>query len=1067
MINIKYRYDQAKSLAWFLFFMLFLRQGAIAQDYFFDRYNLGSQKIYDLIQDSRGFVWLGTENGLTRFDGKTFQNFTSRDGLPAGGVWCIYEDDRGKIWFGHLNGGGVSVFDGKNFNKCTFDTITIERDVTGITQTGDSLWFTTTSDGAILASYPGDSVRRIKAKSFLGNEGLGYEVTGIYRMKDGSLIFNMNGALKKLDRKEGSFIGYRMPNMTRYFETSRMLEDSRGDLWFGTFRGGIYRYEMDKDEMVSYDLVKLGLSGNSVTCITEDRSGKVWIGTYSGDIAVFEGEKIKVFNASNGFGGANKISKIIEDREGNILISDHQSGLSIYKGDAFMTLDDKEAMDDDNITAIVSDRTGTLWMGTAAGLCRYKPGSGGIQMLAKEKERGIRNIKALKETEPGRIWIAHSYGEDSRIAVYDPVKNVIEERTDINNELAGRGHINALERDAKNNLWLALDNKVVICDFVKDTIRQLNSLGGLVNKITALHCDSEGNMWIGTEGFSSGPGGLIKFTAEKGYNYSEDEFSFVDALSGIIPVALETDKSGTLWIGTKERLVSFRADSVIDSYSRDNGLLADDINLLVAAGDGSIFIGTDKGLNRLFPGKGRIHTFTAKNGFPGVMANDNAVSRAADGSIWFGTSAGATRLDPARLSPAEPQPKPQIMSLKIKGRPYDMRNGMKLKYSQRWIYFDYYSVSLENQDAVKYMVKLEGADPDWRITDQTFMDYSSRQPGKYTFMVRATNSRGVWNDEPAVFSFTIKPPFYRTAWFMLLVLALIAAWIVIYIKRREQKLIREKKVLEEKVEERTAEVVQKSLEIEEKNRDITASIRYAERIQRAMLPRENTFKETFVLFMPKDIVSGDFYWMYDNGDWQFIAAADCTGHGVPGAFMSIIGHNSLNKIVREYGLTRPAAIIDQLNIEVMKSLLQRHEKAVTDGMDIALVAFNRRNFTLEFAGAYSPLYVVRKGEVTVYKGDRFPIGMTSMEEKKSFTNQVIDISPGDMLYMCSDGYADQFGSADGKKYKSGNVKKLLAGLWDLPICAQKDRIEKEILDWKGSRPQVDDILFIGTKIPEI
>jgi serine phosphatase RsbU (regulator of sigma subunit) len=182
--------------------------------------------------------------------------------------------------------------------------------------------------------------------------------------------------------------------------------------------------------------------------------------------------------------------------------------------------------------------------------------------------------------------------------------------------------------------------------------------------------------------------------------------------------------------------------------------------------------------------------------------------------------------------------------------------------------------------------------------------------------------------------------------------------------------------------------------------------------------------------------------------------------------MSIIGHNSLNKVVREYGLTRPSAIVDQLNIEVMKSLLQRHEKAITDGMDIALIAFNKKNFTLEFAGAYSPLYVVRKGELFVYKGDRFPIGMTTMDEKKNFTNQVVDIQPGDMLYMCSDGYADQFGSTDGKKYKSGNVKKLLTEIWHLPVSTQKDRLEKEILDWKGDRSQVDDILFVGTKIPE-
>ena len=207
--------------------------------------------------------------------------------------------------------------------------------------------------------------------------------------------------------------------------------------------------------------------------------------------------------------------------------------------------------------------------------------------------------------------------------------------------------------------------------------------------------------------------------------------------------------------------------------------------------------------------------------------------------------------------------------------------------------------------------------------------------------------------------------------------------------------------------------------------------------------------------------------MYDNGDWQFIAVVDCTGHGVPGAFMSIIGHNSLNKVVREYGLTRPSAIIDQLNIEVTKALMQRHEKKITDGMDLALIAFNKRNFTLEFAGAFNPLYVVRKGEVVLYKGDRFPIGMTNTDEKKSFSNHTVDIQAGDMLYMCTDGYADQFGSAEIKKYKSYNVKKLLSTLWDLPVNEQKVRLEKEILQWKGNLEQVDDILVIGTKIPEV
>jgi serine phosphatase RsbU (regulator of sigma subunit) len=231
-----------------------------------------------------------------------------------------------------------------------------------------------------------------------------------------------------------------------------------------------------------------------------------------------------------------------------------------------------------------------------------------------------------------------------------------------------------------------------------------------------------------------------------------------------------------------------------------------------------------------------------------------------------------------------------------------------------------------------------------------------------------------------------------------------------------------------------------------------------------MLPPDDLFPETFVLFRPKDIVSGDFYWMFDNGDFEFIAAVDCTGHGVPGAFMSIIGHNSLNKIVREYGIVKPSAILDQLNNEVVKALLGRHETTVNDGMDLTLLAYDKKNRKMEFAGAYNPLYLVRNGEITVYKSDRFPIGMSTMEQKKNFTNIEVDIQPGDMVYLSSDGYADQFGGENETKYMSANFKKLLSQIYSLPVNEQKDKLDAEIIRWKGDLSQVDDILVIGTRI---
>jgi serine phosphatase RsbU (regulator of sigma subunit) len=423
-------------------------------------------------------------------------------------------------------------------------------------------------------------------------------------------------------------------------------------------------------------------------------------------------------------------------------------------------------------------------------------------------------------------------------------------------------------------------------------------------------------------------------------------------------------------------------------------------------------------------------------------------------------------LDQSLMPPVKSEPLTHIRRMEVNYAFQEMGEGLKLDYNENSIIFYYYSVCLADPGSVRYKVMLKGADSDWHpATEQKLSIYSALRPGHYTFRVKASNNYGFWNDKPVEFPFIIKPPYYLSPWFITTCFAVLLLTVITYIKLRERKLINEKKILEAKVEERTAEVVQKSIELEEKNRDITASIRYAERIQRAMLPMENIFDETFVLFMPKDIVSGDFYWMYDDGDKQYIAAVDCTGHGVPGAFMSIIGHNSLNKIVREYRLTRPAAILNQLNREVVKSLMHRDEKAVTDGMDITLIAYDKEKFTLEFAGAYNPLYVVREGQVMVYKGDRYPIGMPSAAQNRSFTNQTVDIKPGDMLYMCSDGYADQFGHTDGKKFKTVNVKRMISEIWKLPVCLQKEMLEKEIMAWKGDLPQVDDILFIGTRVP--
>jgi ligand-binding sensor domain-containing protein/serine phosphatase RsbU (regulator of sigma subunit) len=1061
MSHNQFHKSRAVLLAWLLVFLPVTEFTVNAQQYFFDNYSvkqgLSVQKVYSLFQDSKDYLWLGTANGVSRFDGKKFDNFTSRQGLAAGGVKCILQDSEGNLWFGHLNG-GISRYDGNKFEKAAFDSINLTGDVTSIIQAGDTaLWFTSISDGAILAEFPVKDISHIKSVRFWGKNGLSDQVSDAICNKAGDYICIIDAGMRKFNPETRKFENYRLPHMTTYFSTICILNDSKGNVWFGTYNGGAYKYVMSESRMEFIDLPKLGIPSNTVSCITEDSRGRIWLGTWGAGVVVFEGDSLRKYNESNGL-KASKIYDILEDIEGNILIADQTNGLTIFKGDAFTTLNSPDILPDQNINAITDDKTGAVWLGTNAGILRFWPGTGKKPVIYNRENNLIfEDIRFLRKDKDGNIWAGSNEGG---VIMFNVQTSRFEVPPYINSKLPNEGQVTAMEIDRQNHLWIGTLQGVTVGTIGEDNFFRYTLLDSLtVDRITALYCDPYGDVWVGTE-LSADKPGLLK------YDNLRKHFFAVPAMKGVIPRSFLMDNKKTLWIGTGEGLIAFRNDSVIANISQDDGLLSNSINLLADGGDGSIYIGTNKGLNRYFTQTARVFSYTEKNGFTGIETKPNAVYKTRSGDFWFGTANGATNLRQSRMFTKGLEPLTHIVGMQVNYEPRVMTAGMKLSYKERSVVFDYYSICLTNPDVVRYKVKLDGADNDWRpITDQTSAIYSALPPGKYTFNLIAANSEGLWNKEPVTFHFVIKPPFYFSWWFILLLSGVIVISIISYIKIRERTLVREKIILEEKVKQRTAEVVQKSQIIEEKNRDITASIRYAERIQRAMLPREEHYPDLFVLYMPKDIVSGDFYWMYDNGDSLLIAAVDCTGHGVPGAFMSIIGHNSLNKVVREFGLTRPSAILDQLNAEVNKAILQSQEKGINDGMDLTLISYHRKTKTVDLAGAYNPLYQVRNGEVIVHKTDRFPIGMHSLEQKKSFTNIQLDIQPGDMLYMTSDGYADQFGSSEAKKFKAVNVKRILSEIYSLPVADQKARLEKEILEWKGDLPQVDDIMFIGMRIP--
>jgi serine phosphatase RsbU (regulator of sigma subunit) len=302
--------------------------------------------------------------------------------------------------------------------------------------------------------------------------------------------------------------------------------------------------------------------------------------------------------------------------------------------------------------------------------------------------------------------------------------------------------------------------------------------------------------------------------------------------------------------------------------------------------------------------------------------------------------------------------------------------------------------------------------------------------------------------------------------------------------------------LEQKVEERTREIQQQKeeiasqrdaiedqrnmladknesleeayKEIQAQKKHITDSIVYAKRIQNAILPPKNFIDKavpnSFILYKPKDIVSGDFYWIDKSQGKSIVAAVDCTGHGVPGAFMSIIGSNQLEFAVHTKKVKTAAEILDSLNEGVELALRQESGKTnIRDGMDIALCMIDYKTYEVEFAGAYNPMYLVRKGELISYKPDKNAIGSHGEYPDKKYTNHEIKVEKDDMIYIFSDGYADQFGGPQGRKFMYSNFKDLLVRVSTLPIEEQQTIIDEEFEKWRGQEVQVDDILVIGIK----
>ena len=1055
-----------------LFLFLIIGLKVNAQTYNFNHYSLKDgliqSNVNDILQDKKGFMWFATDGGLSKFDGKTFTNYSTNEGLSEASVNTICEDNSGQIWIGHSLG-KISKYDGKKFSPFELNLKNKPSRICNISKDkSDHVWISTIGSGAIKLNATNNQY-----KQYSINEKLCDVVFMSFTDVQGKTWFVTDIGIKYYNAKNDSFIFFK-PKGFPFFEYSCMTQDESGNYWFGSANQGIVKYNI-KDSIATQYGIPQGLKSNFITALLPTENNSIWAATWEGGIVKIEGNDIISITNNNGLQG-NKIRSLFIDRENMLWAGMQNNGIAQFKGFEFIHFNINDGIKNPIINCITDDAEGNYWFGTNEGIDIVTLDKNYTKKRVQHIDLNalLRNDLVTSFCKVGnKIFVSTFKGD---IGVFD-----LKTRKNIQVLSINRSLVNDLAL-IKNELWIATSMGLTTYNLTSGKFKDRKEMDKLI--VIKIHKASDGIIWIGTR-----ESGL--------WYYENDTFKKIGPqVNHNSPTSFCNDYAGNLWIGTEGGGLYKKQGNNFTHFNVKKGLFSDYITLITCDSTGNIWVGTNMGLVKINEKAQTFSHYGIHESFTSIETKTNAVYNDLKGGLWFGTINGATVLRNKEQSTKLVAPLVYLLNYKVFSTAYSLSNNPTFNYNQNDFTFNFIGLSFKNASKIKYTYKLAGLDQEWHeeygISKVVF---AHLPPGKYTFILKACSSAGVCIDKNIEFPFEIIPIVYKRTWFVLLALALMMMSVFVYITFRTRNLRAAKQLLEKQVKERTLEIEQKNqtlmdknVEIITKNKEITDSINYAKRIQEAILPSTQQFRKlfpkAFIFYQPKDIVSGDFYWFADikakskiqNDDNDiYVAVADCTGHGVPGAFMCMIGSSLLNQIVQETNDFRPAKTLESLHVGIREALNQQ-ETETRDGMDIALCHINRKQQKIEYAGALRSLLMYRgdaykekfapdhKGLlIQEIKADKFPIGGLQDESKRQFTNHTLQYYSGDTIYLFTDGFADQFGGIKGKKLMSKKFKEILSSVQDKNMLAQYRHLEKFMKEWKEGYDQVDDILVVGIR----
>ncbi len=1046
------------------------------------------------------------------------RHFTIKDGLSQSTINCIFQSSDGILWFGTID--GLNIFDGKKFYSFHYnptDSNSIPSNyINDITEDSLGNIIIATRKGFAIWNRKNNKIKRIKIPKQNNNSFAQYDILKIIATKNTIWALTPKNLLKYSNKK---IIKYKIIksdtkkiyNSLNTVQHLDLKSEPNGNIWIATINGLFVFYPKSENFYRIYDNNSgNSISNNAINCILNTKN-YIWIGTNSG-LNRFEKNtgKIKSFFFINPkkYPKQNKINYIFLNEKNQLLLATDK-GLKIFKNNKITNINLNNPLSKLNskIIQIKKDKSNNIWIATFSdGIYQLKKINSCFKKLPQPLYDSINNVYSICETND-KLWIG-----GKKLFVLNKKNNKI--LLNISNKKYKKFQKNfyiSFLNDNKN-LWAGTSKGIIIINKNTLKITNFNTFFKLKkyniiqqSSIFSIIKDKNNNYWLGTNN------GLIKFDGKTTELFSNKINKPINS-SIITKILLDSDN---LWLASYNGLYKLSLkNNKAKHWTTKNGLINNSISDIYKQNDSIIWIATDGGLSK-FNTKNQhfknfnsqnygfindmfyqiqadslqnlyissnygivkfntknlsYYTFDQKDGLPFYEFNGGASFKNSKGTIYFGGLKGLiwfsgipqkTKITPPKLKILKID---KIIQLEKKQTIFFPDTNKTYTFKEKEIInIKFFTPDYSFPQKNKYKFKIPQINKKW-INIQNQITLAALKHGKYTILLKGSNGYGNWNNSPTRLKIIIKPPFSKSTlakfiYILIIFILLVSIFIFFYFNiKKDNRILQEKNLALKQVD------YQKKL-LEQKNKDITDSINYAKRIIDAILPPIENFKhfipESFIYFLPKDIVSGDFYWFGEKNDYFFIAAVDCTGHGIPGAFMSIIGINLLNKFINE-GIDDPGVILNMMNKEVILTLKKQVDTThLKDGMDMSLCVIDKRRQLLKFSGAYNPAYVIRDNNIIQLKGARISVGNDF--DFDSFTTFSMKIRPDDFVYLFSDGYTDQFGGPELKKFKFRRFRFILLSIYELDPEQQKEKLDETLMKWKGNNEQVDDVLVIGFK----